>query len=92
LVFREEEEKKKKKNHYSIYLRTCERNHRKTLNRNSEEKFTKKKKATKQLFGKYPQERKPLVCQKRRADEGGKRKKPKSETKTKTYSTSKKKQ
>jgi hypothetical protein len=55
ILYREEEEKRKKKNHHSIYLRTCERNHRKTLNLNSEENFTRKKKATRKLFGKYPQ-------------------------------------
>jgi hypothetical protein len=45
---------------------------RKTLNRDNEETFTKKK-SNKTIVWKIIAKRKPLVCQKNRADEGGKR-------------------
>lgn len=51
----------------------------KNSDRNSEEKFTKKKEATKQLFGKYPQKRKPLVCQKKGQTKGEKETKIRNE-------------
>jgi hypothetical protein len=53
-------------------------------------KLPKEKKATKQLFGKYPQKGN-LLCAKKKGQTKGE-KETKIRTKTKTYSTSKNKQ